>query len=371
MATIPDPVHDRSTAHSIIKWYARTQNEDPRPHLGCSEIGKECNRALWFGFRWATRKKFEGRILRLFKRGHREEPLFLDELRAIGAEVYDRDPDTKQQYRFYGYRGHFGGSCDAIGRKFPEGPKSWAIVEFKTHGEKSFTELVKNGVQNAKFEHFVQMQMYMGFSELDRALYLAVNKNTDELHSEWIHFDKEIFERMNERAQMIIEAEEPPSGISNDPAFYKCKFCDHQKVCHDDIAPAKSCRTCVHVTLADEGKWKCEHYDRFVSTEEQIVGCRDHLYLPPLIKYAEPLDAGKDWIKYRHKETGLIFANITHGADRSEENMSNDIIACFDSDELAVAHSKIVGDNRVAEVLNQYEGARIVASELNDDDIPF
>lgn len=372
MAALPNPIHDRSTSHAIVKWYEKTADQEFRPHLGCSEIGKECNRALWFSFRWATKKNFEGRILRLFGTGHREEPRFIQELRGIGVEIHDRDPETKQQIRFVGYKGHLAGSCDGIGKGFPEGPKSWAIVEFKTHGDKSFTELQKNGVEKAKYEHFIQMQMYMGFAELDRALYLAVNKNTDELHSEWIHFDAALFERFNERAQMIIESGEPLEGISKEAAFYKCKFCDHSDVCHTDKVAVKSCRSCVHSTPIDDGQWSCAHQGRNIPFAEQLTGCRAHLYLPSLIKYAEPLDAGADWIKYKHRDTGLIFANVTEDADRSEENMTNDITACYVSSDLEFANQKIIGDQSVADVMNQFPGSRIVSSELNDDDdIPF
>ena len=43
----------------------------PRPmtafaHLGASIIGKDCERALWYDFRWVTRWAFTGRMLRLF-----------------------------------------------------------------------------------------------------------------------------------------------------------------------------------------------------------------------------------------------------------------------------------------------------------------
>jgi hypothetical protein len=142
---LPEPVHTHTTATAIVQWYEK-KVDGPRPHLGASEIGKPCDRALWYSFRWVTKKNFPGRIKRLFDTGFREEVRFLEELRGIGAEVYDCDPDTKQQHRFSAIGGHFGGSCDAIGRGFPEAPKSWAIVEFKTHGAKSFKDLAAKGV---------------------------------------------------------------------------------------------------------------------------------------------------------------------------------------------------------------------------------
>jgi len=201
-----------------VQWWDK-QPDEPRPHLGASEIGRPCDRAIWYSFRWATKKKFPGRIKRLFDRGNREEEVFMRELKGIGAEVYDRDPVTGLQHRF----------------------KSWCIVEFKTHGNKSFTDLVAKGVEESKPEHYAQMQVYMGLAELERALYLAVNKDTDELHSEWIHFDKAAFAALLERAEKIIRADEPPPGISTDPAWWQCKMCDHQNVCSVSAAGPTWC----------------------------------------------------------------------------------------------------------------------------------
>lgn len=371
MAKLPEPVHEHTTATAIVRWYEKHADNEGRPHLGASLIGRPCDRELWYSFRWASAKKFSGRILRLFKRGQREEPAFIEELRGIGVEIHDRDAETGEQFNFRAVRNHFGGSCDGIGRGFPEAPKSWAIVEFKTHNDSSFKELLKLGVSSAKYEHFIQMQIYMGLAELERALYLAVNKNTDELHSEWVHFERDVFERYLAKAEKIIDSEVPLERISNDPAWYVCKMCDQHAICHGDKVPQKNCRTCVHATPVDDGQWGCQHHERLIPLEEQRLGCRAHLFIPPLINYAEVLDAGNGWIKYKHRD-GLVFANVTEDCDRSEENMTNDITACFTSAELVVTVSMMVADKMMASIKQQFPGARVVGSEMiEDDDIPF
>lgn len=370
MAKIPESLHEHKTSTAIIKWHEKVAYQGRRPHLGCSELGKECDRAIWYGFRWALTKKFDGRMLRLFNRGHREEPQFLEELRGIGIEVYDKDPDTNQQHRFVGYKGHLQGSCDAIGRGFPEAPKTWAIAEFKTHGDKSFKELVAKTVIDAKPEHYAQMILYMGFAELDRSLYLAVNKNTDELYSEWVYFDKEAFDALLHRAKTIIDADEPLTGISADPAWYQCKMCDYQSICHGENVPDKNCRTCVHASPVDNGQWHCANQDRDMPIAEQRLGCRSHLFIPPLITYAEPVDAGNDWIKYKDRDSGIVFANVTEDADRSEANIPSPITACFTSAELVVASRGIVNDAFVAQIKQEFTGSRVVGSK-EDSEAPF
>lgn len=345
---IPEPVHTHTTAQAILKHYEK-QPQDNRPHLGASEIGKPCDRAIWYSFRWATKKKFEGRILRLFNTGHREETRFLDELKSIGAEVYERDPDTGKQFNFTAHGGHFAGSCDAIARGLPEAPKTWALVEMKTHSSKSFADLIKNGVVKSKPEHYAQMQVYMGLAELERALYLAVNKDTDELHTEWIHFDKDIFQALLDRAERIINRHIPPEKLSQDPSWYQCKFCDHQAACHQAVIPQKNCRTCAFSTPMEDGTWKCGLFKRQLPIADQRTGCRSHLYIPNLISFAEPIDSGKDFAAYQAKD-GTVFANIFVGADVSEDSMGTKIVACFTSDELQGANANVLLNKFVLEM---------------------
>src|SRR6188472_1125091 len=68
-------------------------NEDwRRNHLGASIIGHDCDRYLWLSFRWALNPQHEGRLLRLFSRGDREEAWIVQDLRDAGFSVVDRDP---------------------------------------------------------------------------------------------------------------------------------------------------------------------------------------------------------------------------------------------------------------------------------------
>lgn len=234
------------------------KNEPFRSHLGASIIGRECPREVWYSFRWVTRRGFSGRMLRLFNRGHLEEPRFVALLKMIGCEVWQLDANGKQ-FRIHGYRGHFGGSMDAVIRGIPDLPNEPVLGEFKTHNDKSFSKLVSEGVMSAKWEHFVQMQLYMGKNNLNWALYGATNKNDDQLHFELVQFDPQVFRRYEDRAAMVIDSATPPPKINESPGWYKCKFCDHKDLCHGLRLPDKNCRTCEFSRILDAGKWQCEH----------------------------------------------------------------------------------------------------------------
>ena len=300
-----DPVVD-----AIYEYYEKKYGSElARPYLGASSVGKSCSRALWYGFRWAAKEKFSGRLLRLFQTGHLAEPRFVEDLRGIGATVYDVNPATGNQYNFVDVSGHFRGNADGMAQFIPTGGKKWHLCEFKTHGSKSFATLKKDGVKKAKPEHWIQMNTYMGWSNIDRALYLAVNKDTDELHSERLEFDPVEFERTRAKAASIIFAEQPPAKISDDPKFYICNMCTFSGVCHGHQVPAVSCRTCVHTTPEREGdgRWSCAKHGPEIPVEFQRKGCGDHLPLPFLLTYADPVDAGDGWIGFVRKDNGEQF----------------------------------------------------------------
>lgn len=356
MAILPDKPKSQ-TVEAIYAFWKNTRQDKPRGYLGGSVIGRECERQLWYGFRWATGgEAFDGRMLRLFDRGQREEAVFVNELRAIGCEVYDVDPATGAQFNFKAVSGHAGGSMDAVVRGIPEAPKAFHVAEFKTHNAKSFALLQKDGVAKAKPEHYAQMTIYMKWSQLDRALYLAVNKDTDELYGERVHFDAEFAERLEAKAERIIFSAEPLPGISADPAFYKCKFCPAAAVCHTPTLPAVSCRTCLHATPErdGDGRWSCAKYGADIPLDAQRRGCSEHLYIPALLKrWGEATDASAEegWVEYTAAD-GFVFRNGPRG------------VGCFESAELAAASPEQIRDPATNELRSAFGGRLVGHVEL-------
>lgn len=324
--------------------------------MGASLIGHECARHIWLTWRWALTPTFPGRILRLFDTGKREETRLIEELKGIGATVWETDPNTGDQWRVTACNGHFGGSLDGVAKGLPEAPKSVAVLEFKTHSAKSFGDLTKHKVQISKPQHYIQMQIYMGLMEIDRALYIAVNKDTDDLYTEWVHFDQERFDAMIQRAQELIDMPQPPARLSDDPANWQCKMCQHWKLCHGGIAAEMNCRTCCSATPVANGEWRCETHNNRISTDDQRKGCEVHLLLPALIPYAEPIDGGEGWMAYRHKETGAQFVNAAEG--------TNEYGPIFSSRELH--HCPDACLQGIAEIKNQF-GGKVISGGLKDD----
>ena len=313
MVAVPKSQH--TTAEAVIRWRGELPQEH-RAHMGASVLGHACERHIWYLFRNALLPKFDGRLLRLFERGKREEEIVHQELRAIGVELHVADNGKQIDCR--DSTGHIGGSVDGIGKGFPEAPKSWAILEVKTHSAKSFKDMQAKGVKESKPAHYAQMQVYMGLLELERSLYFAVNKDCDELYTEWVHFDAEAFDALINRGRRVLEAKEPPPKLSEDPAFWQCKGCQHAPLCHEGRVAEANCRTCCHATPVDAGAWRCDLRSSELSREEQLKGCGEHLLIPTLIPYADPVDGGEGYVEYRHRTTGKLFRNGAGGLSSKE-----------------------------------------------------
>ena len=271
-----------------------------RSHLGASLLGKKCGRELWYSFHWASVKIVEPRLMRLFNRGHLEEARFLSLLKTAGFKLWF-ETDDGGQFKFSGIDGHFGSALDGVVVGIPELPEGVAAyAEFKTSADKGFQKIVKDGVANCKWEHYVQMQECMHFMQLPYALYMVVNKNDDSLHAEIIEYDKDTAERYLDRGATVIYSPEPLPMIHPSPGWWECKFCDFIGVCKKGEAPSINCRTCAHSTPMPDGTWWCErgHYD-IINSDEAHKGCVEHLYNPTMLQGAKVIatDAAQNMVK--------------------------------------------------------------------------
>lgn len=232
-------------------------NDGHRSHLGASMIGKPCDYQLWASFRWLASEKFPARILRLFNRGHREEARFLEWLRGSGWTVWDVAEDGKQ-IRVSGVDGHYGGSCDGVG-KHPE--FGTMLLEFKTKATGSgFNKLGSDGVEKQHPEHFSQMSTYGWKLGIPKALYLSINKNDDTIHAEVVDLDFALGEQMEARAASIIYSKEPPKRVASSSTYWLCRNCAFDDVCHNSAKPEVNCRSCRMAEPVANAEWYCNRW---------------------------------------------------------------------------------------------------------------
>lgn len=256
-------------------------SDELRKHLGASVIGHDCSRYIWYAFRWVFYPRFDGRMYRLFNRGHREEDRFIEWLSGIGMLVSDQTPEGTQ-HRISDVEGHFGGSLDSFASVCERYQIMQPIViaEFKTHGMSSFAKLLKDGMRKSKPQHFAQMSVYGFKRQVQFGLYLAINKNDDELHVEIVKLDWLYAEDMLRKASDIIQSSKPPRRIASTPTFHTCAYCDARHVCWQTHVAETNCRSCVYAQPIANKQWFCHGYKQPIPEDFIKVGCANWQSLP-------------------------------------------------------------------------------------------
>lgn len=259
----------------IDEWCKQAFDDGPRTHLGASIIGGECDRHIWYTWRWFKHKVFSGRMQRLFQDGHRYEDRLIEMLRGIGCNVSQVN-ETGEQHHIYACEGHFGGSTDggmilppSYGINFP------FLAEFKTINTANFAKV--HDVQNDKPQHWAQMCVYGVKLGLRYAVYFLVNKNDGDLKIEVVELDWALGQRLIDKGQWIILSPVPPAKLSENPSDWRCKMCDHHGVCHMKQTPDVNCRTCRYAQPIDNKQWHCNMWQCVIPSKEAMIeACSSH-----------------------------------------------------------------------------------------------
>lgn len=301
MPPLPKPT--TSTVQAIYRAYEEAAESWDSLGISVGEANGACDRAIWYSFRWATPlESYNGKQLRLFDTGNREEDRLVDDLRRIGVEVYG------QQDRIRLVGGHVRGKCDGKGFGVPEAPKTEHLFEFKSSNAKNMRQIAKLGCEKAKPLHYGQCQLGMHAFGLSRCLYLVACKDTDDLYGERIEYDLEFCLRLLARLERIVSEQSPPSRISDKPDWFECKLCKHYAACHEDQMPRVTCRSCLHSTPIMDGNagWDCSRWSKPVSFDEQKAACPAHLFIPALVPGEQiDVDEENETITYRLRAGGL------------------------------------------------------------------
>jgi len=243
----------------IYRYYeAKHQRKSRR--MGGSALGDKCDRKLWLSFRHAFTKKFDGRLLRLFETGHIQEDRIIEALRGAGHHIVGVG---EEQHEFTACNGHFVDKPDGL----MDGKYR---LEIKTMSEKNFKLFKKNGME---YKHEVQCQMHMFLGDTPKLLYLAVNKNTDEVAQAKVTVNKEQARALIGRADRIINSPSAPDKISDDPNNFGCRWCDMKPICFEGVAPEESCRMCVFSQPASKGQWYCNKKCIEMIDTQGIIAC--------------------------------------------------------------------------------------------------
>lgn len=302
MATLPQPQDPTLAAIDAAIVAKESANTHARGYLGMSSIGDECERRLWYGFRWAHGSDWTADVLKRFEDGHRGEALMADRLRML-ARLELHTETNGEQFGFQDHGGHFRGHMDGALRGLIQAPVTWHVWEHKvsTTAPKLEASKLKHGEKGALQDwsprYYAQAQVYMHYSGMTRHYLTADTPGGRESFAVRTDYNKADAERLVTRALRIIQAPEPPTGVSESPSWWQCKSCAARHVCHRGENFRVNCRTCIHATaeLDGDARWSCALHGANIPLDAQAVGCPEHRVVPGLIAaWAKPVDADED-----------------------------------------------------------------------------
>jgi len=213
----------------ITKTIAETRPDEPRRYIGASGIGKMCARAIWYGFVGAEQQPIPAGLRASFDIGKRLEGLLLDYMEQAGLNVVR--PTEGNDHLFYQdseiplFQGHADGILIVPGGE-------QAIIEIKTAKSSSFSQFKSRGLRKWNETYFAQIQSYMGMSGYKRGVLVAINKDSSEIHHEWVEYDDVYYHELRCKAAVISVCEEPPEKINRSPLFVVCNMCPYKRICH-------------------------------------------------------------------------------------------------------------------------------------------
>lgn len=280
------PTDDPTLKAAMRALEAKEANRTPSRRVGASSVGKDCVRAGWYSFRWASPVKIGASGLLAINDGHRGEDVMADLLRGVdGVQLWTEDHESPgKQISFELVDGHFVGKLDGVILGILQAPKTPHVWEAKCVNQKKFDKLKKDvekfGEKNALEQwdgvYFAQAQMYMHGMKLDRHYITVATPGVRDIIGVRTDYQKGRAEMYEQRAYGIVFSSGIPSKVSNDPANFQCKWCDHQDVCHAGVVPTQNCRTCQHSKPVPGGAWVCNWHGKEISYEEQLVGCANY-----------------------------------------------------------------------------------------------
>ncbi len=98
------------------------------------------------------------------------------------------------------------------------------VVEMKTASNSNFNNFKNKGLAIWSPGYLAQVQSYMGMSDCKNAVILVLNKDSSELHHEWVKYDDIFYHELRLKAL----------AINKSPLFHVCRRCKFNEVCFND-----------------------------------------------------------------------------------------------------------------------------------------
>lgn len=281
--------------------------------IAMSEIARECERQIWADHRWISYRRADAAAIKRFEDGYAGEDLMAKRLRMVtGVTLVTVDPETGGQYKLKELGGHFSGKIDGAILGLLQAPKTWHVWEHKQVEQKSLNKLAKlkrelgekSALEHWNINYFGQAQCYMQYTGMDRHYLTCALPGGRDYIGVRTNRQVDVGMRLEAKARRVMVSTRPPARISDNPAFFGCRWCHHKDWCHGGGMPRTNCRTCLHSNPVGNGLWHCDRWGIDIDYQKQQAGCQAHLFISDLIA-GDQIDAGDGWVSYRRPDGSI------------------------------------------------------------------
>jgi hypothetical protein len=178
-------------------------------------------------------------MCRVFEMGDLIEGYVKRLLRDAGYGV------TGEQAEYSDFGGRFLGHCDGV---ISGVTRRDHVLEIKSASDSRFKGFAAKGPGYSP-AYAAQLQCYMGYSGLERALFVVMNKNTQALLDVRVRFDPDAFAALKAKAARILAARWAPEPDTSD-----CYFCPFRGgACESE--PRLPCGDCRYRVRGEHVPW--------------------------------------------------------------------------------------------------------------------
>lgn len=200
----------------IDKFYLENQKNREQTRFYITDAGK-CPRAVFFKFKNAPKEPIDARIMRIFEHGESIHRNIFNILYRLKIGCTTEIPIPAQEI--------VSGRADAILCMNNEN----YVLDIKSINSMLFRKLAE-----PKEENVYQVQLYMHFFGIKKAILLYVDKDMQELKEFFIDYDETLCKSLMDKFYALkaqVESNILPARLAEYPRNWQCTYCAFKDVC--------------------------------------------------------------------------------------------------------------------------------------------
>jgi len=200
----------------IDQFYLENQRNKEQTRFYITDAGK-CPRAVFFKFKNAPREPMEPRLLRIFEHGENIHRAIFNVLYRLKLGVTTEIPIPAQEI--------VSGRADAILCFNNEN----YVLDIK-----SINSYIFKNMQAPKEENVYQVQLYMHFFGIKKAILLYVDKDQQDMKEFFVDYDESLCKGLLDKFYALkedIEQNKIPARLADYGRNWQCNYCQYKDIC--------------------------------------------------------------------------------------------------------------------------------------------